>query len=168
MKSEFFLGTCHYDNINIIFAYIGTCSPLILLLCIAPDILLAATLIFYIVLVSACIFIPRHWGLYIQQGRVYYKDWRERSIDVQEIVGIKIMQAYRHAHLCCGPLTDRQGDPLFMIILLRSLDDEMYTHRVDDVYFREEFRQHVICYAVYDKEAVEYLLYLNPNIEIIL
>lgn len=99
---------------------------------------------------------------------MYYKDWRERSIDVQEIVGIKIMQAYRHAHLCRIPLTDRQGNPLFTIILLRSLDKNMYTHRVDDVYFREEFRRHVICYAVYDKEAVEYLLYLNPNIEIIL
>lgn len=31
-----------------------------------------------------------------------------------------------------------------------------------------EFREDVICHAIYDKEAVEYLLYLNPKIEIIL
>lgn len=168
MKTEFFLKQDHYRVSSLVYSYALIAAIFAYGEYCMRDYFFAALLIFHTVFSGVLLFFMCKWGLYIQQGQVYYKAWRECSIDVQEIVGIKIMQEYVKAAYGYSPVTDLRGNPLFSITLLRSLDGEMYTFDENDVYFRQKFRRDVICYAVYDKEAVEYLLYLNPNIEIIL
>ena len=168
MKTEFFLKQTHYgDDVILLLSAI---LAVVYAICVfvTRDVVVLCMLLFHMVFSGVSFFLLRKFGLYIRQGEVYYKTLRERSIDVQEIAGIKIMQEYVHTETGFYPQTDRHGNPLFSITLLRSLDGEMYTHDRDDITFRHKFWRHVIGYAVYDKEAVEYLLYLNPKIEIIL
>lgn len=108
-------------------------------------------------------------GLYIQQEQISYRTLRHRSIAAHDIIAIKLMPAYFCVHdMGNYLLTDSNRNPLYSIMLLRSLREEMRTFQGDDIEFRQKFWRDIICFSVYDKEAVEYLLYLNPNIEIIL
>lgn len=114
-------------------------------------------------------FITSKWGLYIWRGQVYYKTLREHRINLQEIAGIKIAQEYIPiVTKTPTALTDSHGKPLYSIAVLRSLREEMRAFNGSELAFHNQFRHDIICYAVYDKDAVEYLLHLNPNIEIIM
>ncbi len=124
---------------------------------------------FILTAVSGTLFqLSRKAGLYIYQNDVCYKTLRKRSIDVQKIAGIKIIPSYVYLRPIYCPLTDLRGKPLFTIILLSSMQEGMHSFHESDTEFMQTFRRDIICFSVYDKAAVEYLLYLNPNIEIIL
>lgn len=169
MKTNFFLKQS-YSGYSVKVLYLYIVFALIPLFANPP--LKAYKLIALFILNTAFAgmlhFITKQWGLYICRGDVYYKTLRERRIDVQEIAGVKIMPTYYYSKFSHGVLKDSQGSPCYSVTLLRSLQEEMYTYEGSDADFQHDLHRNVICSAVYGKEAVEYLLHLNPNIEIIM
>lgn len=168
MKNEYFLMRSYALPVLIAFLYAVLAAILIL----GISVLDASVFFFQFFILTAVLgtlfHISKKAGLYICKKDVCYKMLRKRSIDVQKIVGIKIIRSYAYLRPIYCPLTDLRRNPLFTVILLCSVQEEMNSFNKSDMEFMQTFHRDVICYAVYDKEAVEYLLHLNPSIEIIM
>ena len=107
-------------------------------------------------------------GLYINGMNIYYKNIKAREIDFNEIVGVKIIQAYSAGkYRGFYPLKNQKGELLYSAIMLKSLTDEMCTYKKGDLWFNKDFKNYIICSVIYDKNAINYLKNINPNIKII-
>ena len=104
----------------------------------------------------------------IDGSSVYVKGLGEKSIDPQNIKGIKIMQ------MCSdGPNEDRiifhrykDGTPMYLMILLREITLEMYNYKQNEYMFGSSFGEYIIEEVQFDPEAVKYLKTLNPDIKV--
>ena len=107
-------------------------------------------------------------GLYIDGRKVYYKNGAVRTIDVNDIVGIKVIQAYGCGGKYRGfyPLTSK-GAPLYTAVILKEIVPTMYDYAKGDLWFNAEFKDQIICSVIYDKNAIDFLKGLNSTIEII-
>ena len=108
----------------------------------------------------------RESGFYIDGENVYYKNFRTNNIDMTKVVAIKITHEtienrYGNKRLY------KNGTPQFTATLLSSTDPKMYDPYLYDSHFFSRFNKCCICTFVYDKEAIDYLCTLNPDIVVI-
>ncbi|MBR5527815.1 MAG: hypothetical protein IKV97_02340 [Clostridia bacterium] len=58
------------------------------------------------------------------------------------------------------------GSPIYVIILLSEISQDMFNYKDNNCYFEDNFREDIIYEAEYDPEAVKYLKTLNPDIKV--
>lgn len=176
MRTSFFLRKVHPyilapTILAIVILYILTSAVLIALVWPASGVSGVGAILALVLITAVAVILIRFIcsiGLYIEGPTIYYKGLKKKWIDIYEIVGIKVEQAYGyHTYKGLHPLKTPKGEFLYSAIFLNSLTDEMHTHHGGDLWFFQEFRKHTICLTIYKKEAIDYLKTLNPRIRII-
>lgn len=132
------------------------------------SVVLFLVIAFSTVIVSLIIKYEHSVGLYINGMNVYYKNLKTREIDINNICGVKIIQSYSvDKYKPFYPLKNHRGEFLYSAIILKSLTEEMVGYTKGDLWFVNDFKKHIICWVVYEKNAIDYLKDINPNIKII-
>ncbi len=92
--------------------------------------------------------------------------FKMKLIDPAQIVAIKksVQLTQNHLYGPFVPLKDKQGNLMYNMFFVRKIDAGMPGHDGGDVRFLHDFRKWTICVCIYDQEAIDYLLTLNPNI----
>lgn len=98
------------------------------------------------------------FGIYLCNDKIYYKTIKTREIDVNKIVGIKIIKSEAKVNIAYPPFTlkDNNGKTLYSMIFLSKIEDEMKNYPYGDIEFLREYKKNVIMYSIYDKEMTEY------------
>ena len=106
------------------------------------------------------------FGLYLSDGKIYYKTFRKRKIGIESVAAIKVIKASAHTrHGKDADLTNDSGNLMYTMIFLKEyISWRMHQEDLNDVSFRSLFREYILCYTVYDQSVIDYLLTLNPNI----
>lgn len=106
-------------------------------------------------------------GVYINCTNVYYKKMRYKKVKVQDIAGVKVLRAYgASGYKGIYPIKESNGDKRYSAVFIRELQDGMQSYNRGDLWFNQEYRDFVICSVLYDKNAVDYLKSVNPDIEV--
>ena len=99
---------------------------------------------------------------------MYYRNFKSTKINVEDIVGVKIIQAYSCSeNKPFYPIKNAKGEMLYSAAFLRSVTEEMYHYKDGDLWFNREYRKHIICWTIYEQDAIDYLKDINPNIKVI-
>ncbi len=123
-----------------------------------------------VAVVIFAIFVCRHvdsMGLYIDGTDVCYKGMRRKEINIHDIAGVKVLQAYgASGYKGIYPIKESNGDKRYSAIFISELQDGMQSYSRGDLWFNQEYREFVICTVLYDKNAIDYLKSINPDIEV--
>lgn len=110
----------------------------------------------------------RNSGIYIDTDKIYYRAFFiKKEILPSDIAGIKIIRSCIEGIYLSHELKDADKKQLYNIILLNTVVSGMYNYDASDLYFQRRYRKYVLCSVIYDKELVEYIEELNPNIIIL-
>ena len=170
MKREFFLNVPTGDMLS---AAIKICGFVMAALLIRIGYIREKTAVFAIAAVAVviiAIFVCRHvdsMGLYIDGTDVCYKGMRRKEINVHDIAGVKVLQAYgASGYKGIYPIKESNGDKRYSAIFIRELQDGMQSYSRGDLWFNQEYREFVICSVLYDQNAIDYLKSINPDMEV--
>ena len=90
-------------------------------------------------------------------------------VNPKEIKGIIIIRSYSAGGKYRGfyPLKDKNGNNLYTTILVKNIMRDMIHFDKGDIWFIQNFKQHILTWATYSESVVNYLKILEPSIEII-
>ena len=89
-------------------------------------------------------------------------------IKPEEIAAIKVNQAYRKmAKGGSIPFEGKNGEVLYTISLLKSVDEDVERFSDGDIRFQEKHWKKIICTVVFDREAINCIKSLNSEIRIL-
>ncbi len=88
-------------------------------------------------------------------------------VDVRIFAGIVIMPEYMYDETGHLELVFKHDKPAYFMLWVDAIDDEMYTFDKHSHAFFRKYKKNIICQSVYNKEAVDLLLTLNPDIKLI-
>ena len=113
----------------------------------------------------------RKFGLYIFDERVFNKGFRTVEINPQHIAAIRVTKSVVRTwqlYFDDEKLKDKDGNQLYSMLLLNCYEPwRMHSEDFGEVTMLEINRGKVLCYAVYDRKAINYLCSLNPKIVVI-
>ena len=114
----------------------------------------------------------RFWGLRISGETLTYRTLWRKKFTPADIAAIRIARSVRYSmdswKLDFPDIVDKEGNPLYSMILLKSYDPEqMNIPDPADQFFCRAFRRQFLARAVYDAEVIDYLKSLNPAIVVI-
>ena len=110
----------------------------------------------------------KSYGLYIDEGTLYYEGLKSMYIKPEEIAAIKVNQAYRKmAKGGSIPFEGKNGEVLYTISLLKSVDEDVERFSDGDIRFQEKHWKKIICTVVFDREAINCIKSLNSEIRIL-
>lgn len=121
-----------------------------------------------VILFAICVYkCIENAGLYIVDTDVYYKGVRRKKFKIQHIAGVKVLKTYAALkHRGFYPIIENNGDGRYFAIFLSEVKDVMRGYSQGDLWFNQEYRDFVICSGIYEKNAIDYLKSINPNMEI--
>lgn len=170
MKRKFFLNVPTGDMLS---TAIKICGFVMAALLVQIGYIHEKTAVFAIAAVAVvifAIFVCRHvdsMGLYIDGTDVCYKGMRRKEINIHDIAGVKVLQAYgASGYKGIYPIKESNGDKRYSAIFISELQDGMQSYSRGDLWFNQEYREFVICTVLYDKNAIDYLKSINPDIEV--
>ena len=109
-------------------------------------------------------------GLYVFSGCLFYQSFiKKHQIQPSFISAIKItpsltIDAYPlRIYGLLKPLK-KGGAIQYTMFLLQAKDERIRKYVGGDLVFLNSFRKEIICRCIYDKETIDYLLTLNPDI----
>lgn len=107
-------------------------------------------------------------GLYINDASVFYKSCIKKiNINVNEIAGIKILPSYGWKQYGgYYRLKDSDKRLLYSAFILKELNDEIVAYERGDIWFINNFKDHIICSVIYEKNGIDFLKNMNPEIKI--
>ena len=170
MQHKFFLNVPTGDMLSVAIKICGFVTAAVL---VWIGYIREKTAVFAITAVAVVIFAifvcrrVKSMGLYIDGADVYYKGMRRKEINIYDIAGVKVLQAYGASrYKGIYPIKESNGDKRYSAIFIRGLQDGMQSYNRGDLWFNQEYREFVICSVLYDKNAVDYLKSINPDIEV--
>lgn len=126
------------------------------------------SILFFTIVLILIIKYDNSTGLYIKGINIYYRNFKSNEISVEDIAGVKIIQAYSVGkYKTFYPIKNKRGEMLYSVFFLKSLTEEMYPYKKGDLWFNKEFKEHIICSTVYEQNVIDYLKDINPDIKII-
>ena len=165
---KIFLRKSHLpQSAGVVFGVILLCGFITLLSNIS---LVEMLLMLLAVIIFACLLIGNihQAGLYIDGKNIYYKNFKKKQIDVNEIVAIKITRATSEGgkYSTGSNLKGVDEKQLYSMLFLKEYMEWWMPQQKDmsDCSFRTNFGEYIICSCIYDQSAIDYLLTLNPNI----
>lgn len=172
MNNKYFLKKSHVSMFTYIMVTYITMLVLLIIIALKHNEIIVSLAFVFVLSTFITLMASKYYastGLYIDGTNVYYKNIITRNVAVSDIAGIKIIQAYSAVGKYRGfySLKNNKGELLFSAILLKRIDDKIRRYQKGDMWFNANYRGQIICSVVYDKDAIDYLKYLNPNIMII-
>ena len=168
MKPDFFLSRSH-SSYHLFFLLTSICWMFYIIL--AKDFNLF-TIILLIYLVCLCLYHKvddKVSGLYItSESLTYRRLFFKKVIDINSIGCIRIKHEVEKIfgwHQICR---NENGNILFRMRFYHNYYEKDQMDGYDTIEeIKRFFIERQICHCVYDKEALDYLLTLNPNIKVI-
>lgn len=98
------------------------------------------------------------FGVYVKDGKIIYKTFKRKEIDMCTIVGVKIIKAEGQVNLAWSSfdINDNKGNALYSMIFLSNLENEMETYPYGDLEFIRKYKKSVIMYSTYDERLIEF------------
>ena len=128
----------------------------------------------YIVLLCFCLFIynlkyHKNAGIYIDKKSIISKKaFFKKNVNINSIDCVRFQPEWENIWGIHKVLRDQNGNILF---LMRFYHNYYEKDELDGYDFIEEikrfFVERQICHCIYDKEALDYILTLNPNIKVV-
>lgn len=168
MNKKFFLKKTHRDISIYLLSFYAIFLMVSFLFFISFNVF-KFTVVLIVMVFSFCMFlcikVCRSNGLYINDKSLYYKCIGKTYINLDRIVGIKIMPAYTSGkYRNFYQMKNSNGELLYSVALLHTLSSKMYNFEKGDLWFNKAFQKCIICTVTYNKEAMEYLKGIKPNI----
>ncbi len=109
------------------------------------------------------------FGVYVLNGKIYYKTIIKKEIDPNTIVGIKIIKSEATVNPVWSPimLKDKNGNVMYSAIYLTEIRENMRNYPHGDLSFIIVYREDIAMYSIYDEEFIRYLKTKNDKIEIL-
>lgn len=173
---KIFVKRNHFDKFSPIGVYIILCIlTVVSWKCNAISFLSGIAWIFFTLILTLllCRYLGT-LGLYISDDKVYYKTFRRRQIDVQEIAAIRITKsvATTNSNTTFHPnieWKDIRGKQLYSMIFYHEYrPHSMHETDLGDRFFLDTFLDAVLFRTVYDSSALNYIKSVNPEVIIIL
>lgn len=98
------------------------------------------------------------FGVYINDDKVYYKTLKRKEVDINSIVGIKIIKAEGQVNIAWSSfdMKDKEGKVLYSMMFLSNMEKGMKEYPYGDLEFKRRYRKSIIMQSVYDKNLIEY------------
>lgn len=108
-------------------------------------------------------------GIYIDGKDIYVQgDFRKKKVNTSEIKAIKITRYAMWGRMqTTYPQKDKHGNQLYSAVFLREIIPDIKDH-YNDLDIIKYYRKKVMFKIIYDKEAVDYILTLNPSIKLLI
>lgn len=171
MQDSYFVNQRH-KCVKIALINIFVCLyAIILAILIKAQIIYCWSFIFLGIVLLLFIYIIKlfgSFGIYIIENKVFYKRFKKKQIDVNSIIGIKVIKSEIQTDLAWSPidLKDKQGNRLYSAIYLSKIDSHMKNYPYGDIEFIRKYKNDIIMYSIYDKVMIDYLKQINDKIEI--
>ncbi len=131
--------------------------------------MMAVFLCVYVSIAYPFVIFTDNLGIIINDNEVYEDAFfkKRRRINLNEIAGLVIIPEYEENRNIHYLIESKKGKTGYTMYWLDSVNDEMYNFKQYSFCFYNEFKKNIKYQCVYDKEAVDYLLTLNPDIKLI-
>lgn len=98
------------------------------------------------------------FGIYINDDKVYYKTLKRKEVDINSIVGIKIIKAEGQVNVAWSSfdMKDKEGKNLYSMMFLSRIEKDMKEYPYGDLEFKRRYRQSIIMQSVYDERLFDY------------
>lgn len=161
VNKEIFVRQNH-KNIKIVFLILYICF-----FCISTIIMITnenvrfEMIIFLVVLFMLLSYLSNvfnGFGVYINDDKVYYKTLKRKEVDINSIVGIKIIKAEGQVNIAWSSfdMKDKEGKVLYSMMFLSNMEKGMKEYPYGDLEFKRRYRKSIIMQSVYDKNLIEY------------
>ena len=109
------------------------------------------------------------FGIYINNDKVYYKTLVRKKIDINSIVGLKIIKSEGQVNIAWSSfdMKDKEGKNLYSMIFLSRIEEGMKEYHYGDLEFKRDYRKSIIMQSVYDKRLIDYFKEHLINFEIL-
>ena len=98
------------------------------------------------------------FGIYINDDKVYYKTIKRKEVDINSIVGIKIIKSEGQVNIAWSSfdMKDKEGKNLYSIMFLSRIEDGMKEYPYGDLEFKRDYRKSIVMQSVYDEKLIDY------------
>ncbi len=98
------------------------------------------------------------FGIYINDNKVYYKTLVRKEIDINSIVGIKIIKAKGQVNIAWSSfdIKDKEGKNLYSMMFLTTIEEGMKEYQYGDLEFKRRYGKSIIMQSVYDERLIDY------------
>ena len=128
--------------------------------------------IFLIFLFSLLLYLSKlfeGFGIYINDNKVYYKTLSRKEIDINSIVGIKIIKAEGQVNIAWSSfdIKDKEGKKLYSMMFLSKIEEGMKEYQYGDLEFKRRYGKSITMQSVYDKRLIDYFKEHSISLEIL-
>lgn len=168
MKKTFFL---EFSRNKTLFAFFAYAFLWIFFIAIIKAINFITVIVFLLLLFLACYFKSQDAfaGLYIHNSTIVYKRvFLCKKIDINSVDCIRVEPEHIPSPMSSKKLKDENGNILFRMRFYHNYYEKDQMDGYDTIEeIKRFFIERQICHCVYDKEALDYILTLNPNIKVV-
>lgn len=161
MNKEIFVKQNH-KNIKTVLLILYICffciSTIIMIANEKTRLVMGIFLIFLSLLLLYLSKIFEGFGIYINDNKVYYKTLVRKEIDINSVVGIKIIKAEGQVNIAWSSfdMKDKEGKNLYSMMFLSKIEEGMKEYQYGDLEFKRKYGKSIIMQSVYDKRIIDY------------
>lgn len=161
MNKEIFVKQNH-KNIKTLLLILYICffciSTIIMIANEKTRLIISIFLIFLFLLLLYLSKLFEGFGIYINDNKVYYKTLSRKEININSIVGIKIIKAEGQVNIAWSSfdIKDKEGKNLYSMMFLSRIEDGMKDYQYGDLEFKRKYGKSIIMQSVYDKRLIDY------------
>ncbi len=98
------------------------------------------------------------FGIYINDNKLYYQTLSRKEIDINSIVGIKIIKAEGQVNIAWSSfdIKDKEGKNLYSMMFLSKIEEGMKEYQYGDLEFKRRYGKSIIMQSVYDEKIIDY------------
>ena len=162
MNKEIFVKQNH-KNIKTVLLILYICffciSTIIMIANEKTRLIISIFLIFLFMLLLYLSKLFKGFGIYINDNKVYYKTLSRKEIDINSIVGIKIIKSEGQVNIAWSSfdIKDKEGKNLYSMMFLSNFENEMEKYPYGDLEFMRKYKKSIIMYSIYDERLIEFL-----------
>lgn len=161
VKKEIFVKQNH-KNIKTVLLILYICffciSTIIMIANEKTRLIISIFLIFLFLLLLYLSKLFEGFGIYINDNKVYYKTLVRKEIDINSVVGIKVIKAEGQVNIAWSSfdMKDKEGKNLYSMMFLSKIEEDMKEYQYGDLEFKRDYRESIIMQSVYDKRLIDY------------
>ena len=161
MNKEIFVKQNH-KNIKTLLLILYICffciSTIIMIANEKTRLIISIFLIFLFLLLLYLSKLFEGFGIYINDNKVYYKTLSRKEIDINSIVGIKIIKAEGQVNIAWSSfdIKDKEGKNLYSMMFLSKIEEGMKEYQYGDLEFKRRYGKSIIMQSVYDEKIIDY------------
>lgn len=172
MNEQFFVKQS-YKNVKVAFAILFICFFIVTIIGMIKNqqfyLGFAMFLVAMLILFTCLTKLFDSYGIYVVNGKLFYKTIKKREIDIKSIVAVRVIKSEAQVNLAWSTfdMKDKKGHSLYSMIFLSEIKDGMGEYPYGDIEFLRKYKKSVVMYSVYSKELIEFLTKNSANVKIL-